>query len=282
MTHKTWLILDSNYLAHRAFHTTGDLSYNNVKTGVVYGFLRDIVTFTELHSTDKVVFCFDHKPYLREEHLVTYKNRPVREDLVETYDELHRQINLLRDEYLYECGFRNVFHKKGYESDDMIASAAHTVDLMGDKAVIVSSDHDLFQLLTPNVICWNPNLKLATTCESFKKKFGVTPEQWILVKALGGCRGDKVPGIRGIGESTACKFVRGLIKRDSKTFQNIVCPKGQTVMNRNLRIVTLPFYGTPEFRPKKDEVTVKKWKALCVSLGMKSLVNRFPVPNWID
>ncbi|GAH13180.1 unnamed protein product, partial [marine sediment metagenome] len=47
MANNKWLILDCNYLCHRAAHSTRDLSYKGVATGVIYGFLRDVLLFQE-------------------------------------------------------------------------------------------------------------------------------------------------------------------------------------------------------------------------------------------
>ena len=56
---RTWCVIDVSYLAHRAFHTTGSLSYEGNPTGVLFGVLRDIEKQLDLHGASLAVFAFD-------------------------------------------------------------------------------------------------------------------------------------------------------------------------------------------------------------------------------
>lgn len=275
---KTWLLLDGNYLCWRAFHSTGDLTFEDVGTGVLFGFLRDIVTFTDRFATDDVVFCFDHRPLLRNKLYPAYKaNRLNKPDMQETIDEVRRQTCLLRDEYLKGLGFNNVSYHPGYEADDMIAEVTRTESLKGDKFVVVGNDHDLYQLLRPGVVCWNPNDHSVMTDKSFQKEYGVTPQQWVTVKAMAGCRGDNVKGIPGVAEKTALNYLTGRMNKRTVTYHKIRKEwELGVIFDRNFPLVKLPFKGTPGFVRMEDEVTLAKWQKLTTKLGMKSLKNRPP------
>lgn len=73
------LLLDVNYLCHRAYHTTGHLEFEGIVTGVLYGVLRDIRTLQE-NLQGEPVFCFDKGPSKRKLTLPTYKgSRQARE-----------------------------------------------------------------------------------------------------------------------------------------------------------------------------------------------------------
>ncbi len=214
------LILDCNYLAWRAYHTKQDLRYRGTPTGVIFGILQDVISLRELHNTERIAFCFDHdRRYLKRKiDCPGYKSSRDRPDATEEeqkmFKEVHQQILALRKTILPTLGFRNVFAEEGYEADDLIASIV--CDLReGDQAIIVGADHDLFQLLGPRTIIWNPTKSVAITESSFSKDYGVTPTQWVDVKAIAGCSSDDVPGIRGIGEKTACKFLNGTLKSGS-------------------------------------------------------------------
>jgi DNA polymerase-1 len=270
------LAIDVSNMAHRAMHTTGGLAFDGDYTGIMYGIFRDIVSFVELFNSDMIAFCFDGGCDKRWEIYSDYKgNRKVNrremdEDERETRRELSRQIYRLRTSALDEVGFRNVFWQEGYEADDIIAWLCenHTHDF-----VIVSTDHDLYQCLsTDRVTMWNPITKRATTQESFEERFGIDPALWAHVKAIAGCAGDAVPGIRGVGEKIAAKYVSGKLKSDSKAFRSII-PESSLV-KRNLQLVRLPFPGCGPFELNADDVTRRSWDKMMESMGMRSLVGR--------
>lgn len=275
----TWLILDSNYLCHRAFYTMGHLTHGDILTGVVFGFLRDIPLFQERHGTKNIVFCFDHGRGARQELFPDYKGsrkatfEAMDEDEQATHREFRKQTSRLRDVYLKKLGFRNVFSQPGYEADDIIASVVDDLPA-GDEAIILSSDEDLFQLLSARVRMHNPVTHRTTTIDSFREKWGIDPMMWSHVKAFAGCSTDDVPGIPGVGEVTAAKWVRGELKPGTKTYDKV--SNGLDVFNRNIKLVSLPFPGTEHFKLREDRVTEEKWAALADSLGMKSIRDKAP------
>lgn len=274
---KTWLVFDVNYLCHRAFYSTGSLSFGDISTGVLYGVFRDIINLQNRFNTEHIVFCFDsHAKMKREEIYPTYKakrkSQPLEDQQIQDLNELGKQIGLLRNEYLYDLGFNNIFWQKGYEADDIIASIVKNSLSEEDDAVIVCSDHDMYQLLVAGkVIMFDPRQKKVTTEVDFTKEYGISPSQWIDVKAFAGCSSDEVEGIPGIGEKTACKFIQGKLKPTTKTYEKILY--GKDIYHRNLRLVKLPFEGAKIFTLVEDKVNNLKWRSLMQKLGMKSLLD---------
>lgn len=273
MKPRTWLCLDGHFLCWRSYYTTGSLSYGDVVTGALFGFFRDLINFTNLHDTQNVMIAFDRKPYLRCKLLRSYKDRTAFEPEQENHAKVREQIGLLRDKLLKGLGYRNVFHQKGYEADDVIASFIRGLPSK-DKAIIITSDHDLFQLLDHRTIVWNPNSKKAITAESFTKTYGVTPEQWIRVKAIAGCKSDNVRGVFGVGEAKACKYLNDFMKPDGVDLRKI--QSATDLIEKNMAIVKLPFPGIKNFKPKKDELTRVAWKKMLKKYGMVSLLDRLP------
>jgi 5'-3' exonuclease len=276
MMNEPWLILDSNYLCHRAYHSTGGLEYGDIKTGVLFGFLRDVVILQDLFATDRPLFCFDMPPGLREGVCKTYKaDRVARynampEEEREAYIAFREQVTLLRERVLPRCGYRNIFYEPGYESDDIIASLCRSLP-QTDEVVIISSDKDLYQLLSPRVRCHNPQKRQTFTEHEFRATYGIDPDQWPDVKALAGCPSDNVVGIRGVGELTAIQYLRGELKAPGKKYKDIECNAGQATWRRNLCLVTLPYHGCPTFEVRPDDVTVARWRRVADWLGLKSL-----------
>lgn len=278
---KTWLLLDCNFLCHRAKHATGGLSYGETPTGVVFGFFLSILPLQQRFRTKHVVFCWDSKTNLRNTKSKQYKaNRAIRfkqlppdEKKVELA--FRYQMKKLRREYLPTIGFRNIFCRQGYESDDLIASVCK-YSLGDDNAIIVSSDQDLYQLLAANVSIYNPNANKVITLQSFKKQYGISPTQWVDVKAIGGCSGDQVKGIWRIGETTVIKYLRGELKPNSERVLKIEDEEGRRIARDNRVLVELPYPGVRKFRLKKDQLSEKGWREVCKKLGMKSLKTKMP------
>jgi DNA polymerase-1 len=262
------LLVDANFLAWRAHHSTGNLSHNGSTTGVAFGFLKEILALQELHRPDRIVFCFDSKHSKRKEVFPEYKDNRV-------YDEHHRevcgQIKRLRKEILPGVGFRNVFVSRGFEADDLVAALALAL-AKGDEAVIVASDKDFYQLLSKRVSIWNPMKRVLYTRKAFREEWGLErPSHWVTVKAIAGCGTDNVKGIEGVGERTACKYLNGTLKEGSAKWKAIKSTEGLAVWNRNLRLVGLPFEGLAAPVLRDDEISAAKWIAWTGKLGFASM-----------
>lgn len=269
------LLLDVNYLAYRAYYTTGQLSYKEVKTGVIYGLLRDIINLQSDFHTNHIAFCFDVGVSKRKVMYPEYKaNRYVDmgEDELMAIGELKNQVKLLRRVYLRELGYTNIFWQKGYEADDIIASVINEgcKEHLGAEFIIVSGDQDMFQLLRPNVTVWNPTKKKMTTLQSFKKEYGINAKDWAFCKAIAGCKSDNVKGIYGVGEKTACKFIRKELDRKSKAYKDIEASIVR--LGLNLAVVKLPLEGVEEFHLDTDnKPNLKGWHKVLEKFGIKSL-----------
>jgi DNA polymerase-1 len=273
---KRWLVLDAPYLFYRSFYAMGNLSWDGDTTGVIFGFLRDLIYFQEMHMTTGTVFCFDQGKPLRKDLFPGYKaKRELERSQLSPQDrnlrrDFLKQIHSLRDELLTQIGFRNVLTKEGYEADDHIAAVCRSTQ---DEFVVVGSDHDLFQILSHNISIWNPHKKEMVTHQSFTRRYGIRPRQWIRVKALAGCGTDNIPGVSGVGEITAIKYLRGEL-RPGKVLTKI--ENGQDVVERNLPLVRLPFPDTPTPHLHNDNIRVRRWEELADRLGMKTLRDRPP------
>lgn len=274
------LLIDTNYLCHRAFHAIGDLTHGEVGTGAIFGVLRDIVGLQDIFKTHRCAFAFDTKARgHRMDLLPTYKSGRRKRYAEETEDQqearadFHRQIVRLRRDYLPSAGFNNVFHAPGYEADDIIAQIA--MDLPDDdEAVIIASDQDLWQCLRRNVWFWNPNKKQGYSADAFRQEWGLEPRRWADVKALAGCKSDDIPGVPGAGEATVAKWLRRELGAHTKAAKALA--KSRKLYNSNIKLVRLPFPGTPSFEIVPDTVTEEKWQALADRLGMHSIRDTMP------
>lgn len=268
---RTWLVLDVNYLAWRAFWSTGNLSYEEQPTGVLFGLFRAVKDLSDRFSTNDLVFCFDHGKNLRLEIDPTYKgNRVIDQTIEKLIENMRKQVNLLKTHTLKWMGYKNVFYQEGYEADDVIASVVDNSSRK-DEVIIVSADTDLFQVITEKNSVYAPREQKIMNLESFKKTYGISPSAWSRVKAIAGCDTDNVKGIKGVGIKTAAKFVAR-----NKLNNGIAEKINQFLLDQqyhtNLKLVSLPFHGIDNFTPKIHKpVSDVRWNQMMKEFGMKSL-----------
>jgi len=235
------LIIDSHFLCHRAIHTMGALDYENENTGVIFGFLMQIQAYAKEHKTNDIIFCWDSHDSKRKDMFPGYKKRD-KSDMTEEEKANQKrgfdQFDVLRDEVIPAMGFKNNYFQKGYEADDLIAT---TVMYHEKDFIIITADADMYQLLD-FADMWNPKSKRFYTFEDFWEEWNLPPEEWIKIKSFAGCSSDTVPGLQGIGEKTAAKYLRSELKNTTKAYQTLI--GGWEVLQHNIRLVELPFPGT--------------------------------------
>jgi len=203
---KTFVVIDGNSVAHRAFHAMPALTNKKGQpVGAVHGFLMALFRAVEDFRPDHMAVCFDTKGgTFRNREFKDYKSqRP------ETPPDLVSQLATIKD-LLPELGVA-VFAMEGFEADDLIASVIKSARLEpnGREATffILTGDHDSLQLVDSNVKVFmiNRGVKNAVLYDKIKVKeiFGVTPEQIPDFKALAGDPSDNIPGAPGIGPKAA-------------------------------------------------------------------------------
>lgn len=263
-------LIDSNYLCYKAKLTTGHFAHEGVRTGVVYGFFNQLVKIAEKIDPDKFVFFWDSRQNKRKEILSTYKEK--RRQNITDEEKLEwklafAQFTQLRKKLLPQIGFSNNFLQKGYESDDLLASYVFAEEYGDQEKYIITADDDLLQLLDHCNI-YNPSKDAVSTADKFKKEYGIDPSQWGLVKQIAGCTSDNVPGVEGVGEKTAIKYILGDLKRTHKTYEKI--KNNKEVIDRNKELVVLPFKGTKNIKLKEDQFKMSEFLRLCRQFGMNS------------
>ncbi len=276
------VIVDCNYLCYvNRFALSHGLSYKGSRTEIIFGFLRHINELARQFETKKFIFCWDSHKSIRREIYPNYKiNRhenKTQED--KEYDEIaYDQFNHIKDYVLPRIGFQNIFYKEMYESDDIIASIVK--NNFGQKFIVVSSDSDLFQLLDKCSL-YSITKKALTTKVIFEREYSITVDKWHLVKAIAGCSTDNIDGVPGIGEKTAIKYLKGLLKTGQKA-SAIESMANSDIFHRNLALVTLPFDGVGTFTIKDQEVFKEKdFETVCDEFGMQSFLSPRYLQTWI-
>jgi 5'-3' exonuclease len=279
------LLIDCSCLAYKSLFTMGDLSNDEKRVGVIFGFVKQILTLSKKFETNKFVFCWDHRNSYRKIEYPEYKvkrhSKAQTEEQQADMQDAFRQFDEIRELILPLMGFTNIYQQSGYEADDLIAYVATR---RPDDTVIVSTDNDLLQLIYHDRFCPIKiyNFKGITDEAEFRRAwFNISPMKWSFVKAIAGCNSDEVVGIAGVGELTAAKYVAGVLK--GKNLEKINSSEGQYIFKRNLSLVALPYNGIKSINlpeHKDDDIAIEKFKAIFGQYGFKSLLKEEEISKW--
>ncbi len=202
------MLVDGNSIINRAFYAIPLLtSKTGAYTNGVYGFLNILFKFLKEEKPEHLAVAFDlPAPTFRHTQFEGYKG--TRKTMP---DELRPQLPLLKS--ILQHMNIPIYEMEGYEADDVLGTMANKAANAGLSAVIVSGDRDMLQLCADNIKVRIPKTKAGKTeVEDYDsatvfEKLGVTPTQFIDVKALMGDTSDNIPGVPGIGEKTALKII---------------------------------------------------------------------------
>jgi DNA polymerase I len=240
------VLIDGNNTCFRVGWANRHLTNNGEPTGVIFGFLKELLAIWERWKDAKIVVAWDTKSQLRmalskkaiEEGIISeeqgyYKQNRERQkekDLNEgkvndIADAIHIQKETLLD--ILNMTLATQIILEGYEADDIIGTLAVKHAARGDQVKIMSSDKDMYQLLSSNVSIWIPTGNGSMSYEQFVGEYGIEPQQWIDVGAVAGDKGDNIIGVNGIAEKTALKMFAeaedGLnIKRGTATYKDVI------------------------------------------------------------
>ena len=273
------VIIDGNNVCHIVNYGMGQLSNEERRTGVVFGFMKQLLMLSKRMKTNEFLFCWDSQKSLRKQIYPEYKgNRKNKEKTEQEEFErqaLYDQISEIRRDILPELGFNNNFIKTGYEADDLIAYLVLTNP--EEEFTIISTDQDLYQILNNQTRIYNTITKKFITKKDFVDKFNLDPVMFREMKAISGCISDNIKGINGVGETTAAKYLR-----QDKISSNLIdkIHQGQDIIARNRKLTYLPFqkeeYGTlPNLGISLTEDSLKlyNFKKLFNQLSFNSFLN---------
>lgn len=206
--------------------------------GVLFGGLQTLMRLGADLKSNTFILCFDTGYNMRKDIYPDYKGN--RKDKPREVEVILEQIPAFRD-MLQKLGFRNQISVNGYEADDLIAHYVMNAE-PDEKVVIVSSDEDMYQLLSKNVRMWAVRKKEWFSTESLMEKYGCTPEVYLQAKIIAGCPTDNVKGVQGVGIKTAVKWLHAESNPKSKTSIKID-EEHKAVILQNKPLIALPFGG---------------------------------------
>lgn len=242
------LLLDMNNLM-KISSVDKRTSESGVEYGLVYRTLTTIGKILAKKDFNHCVACYDgvgsgvlryniYSEY-KANRGKNYNNIVNRTEADKLFDELHSAIGLdsrihsmkLTDEdkfMMSKLVIQNILEElcvrqyefDNVEGDDIISYYVHNMQ-PNEKAVIVSTDMDLTQLISENVIIYNPSKGEFINRHNSSEKLGILHENVVLAKILCGDSSDNINGIKGLGQGTLLKYFPFL--RDKKsTLQEVI------------------------------------------------------------
>ena len=287
---KKFLILDGNSIINRAFYGIRPLSTKSgIPTNAVYGFLTIIKKHLDALNPDYIACAFDvHQPTFRHLEYADYKgNRKGMPDELKVQMPYAKRAAASLGFLVIEC--------PGFEADDVIGTAAGMADDSGEiETYILTGDRDSLQLInkTTSVVLAKTKEDILFNESHFKEEYGITPTQFIDVKALMGDSSDNIPGVAGIGEKTALKLIAAAgsldaLYADEKFFgqSQSVCKKlsdgkESAFMSKELATIRrdAPIMPAEEIFTHR-EIDKTEFSAICEELEFSGMAKRFGIDN---
>ena len=246
----------------RAFYGIPELTNSQgLHTNAVYGFLNILLKVLDQEQADHLAVAFDvHEPTFRHKMFDAYKG--TRKPMP---PELHEQIPLMQE--VLRSMHIPLLMKGGYEADDLLGTIAKRCQKEGVEVTIVSGDRDLLQLADEKIkICLPKTAKGVTTVYNYypddvKKEWGVTPLEFIDLKALMGDTSDNIPGVPGLGPKSA----------------EWIITKYHTIEAAHESALA----GDPEFKvprkPKAAQMLIDEWESAALSKTLATICIDAPI-----
>ena len=248
---KRLFLLDAYALIFRgyyAFIKNPRINSKGMDTSAIMGFMNSLLDVIKREKPDHLAVCFDKGGSVdRLEMFEAYKaNRD------ETPEAIKIAVPYI--EKILNAMHIPVMVKEGYEADDIIGTLAKQAEKQGYKTYMVTPDKDFAQLVSENILMYKPS-RMGNGIEIWgipevQKNFEVErPEQVIDFLAMKGDSIDNIPGLPGVGDKTAKKFIQeygsienliaNVDKLSGKMKENIAAHAEQGLLSKKLATIML-------------------------------------------
>jgi DNA polymerase-1 len=305
---KTIYLIDGTAYIHRAYHAIRGLTNSKgLPTNATFGFTRMLLKLIEDRQPQYAGMFFDSKgPTFRHDMYGDYKaNRPPMPDDMAVQIPYIKKITAALQFPIVEM--------QGFEADDLIGTYARIAEKNGFTVVMVTGDKDFVQLVTDQVMIWDPMKDATIDVGAVKKTYGIEPHQMIDVMGLAGDTSDNIPGVPGVGQKTALTLIQNHHSMDGlyesvasitakKQRENLIRYRDQAFLSRDLVKIDvdapvsadlahfeigaadterlLALFQTLEFRQlqhaltKKTDLSDKDYKPILTKEALDQLIER--------
>ncbi|MDV7139947.1 DNA polymerase I [Maribacter sp. TH_r10] len=206
---KRLFLLDAFALIFRGYYAlikNPRINSKGMDTSAIMGFTNSLFDVIRREKPDHIAVCFDKGGSVeRTEMFPDYKaNR------LETPDAIKIAVPYIQQ--ILEAMHIPVVVQEGWEADDIIGTLAKQAEKEEYKVYMVTPDKDFGQLVSENIFMYRP-ARMGNGIEiwgipEIQKRFGVEhPEQVIDYLGMMGDASDNIPGLPGVGDKTAKKFI---------------------------------------------------------------------------
>ncbi len=239
---KKLMLIDGHSILNRAFYGVPDLTNaEGIHTNAMYGFLNIMFRFLDEEKPDYLTVAFDlSAPTFRHKTFDGYKG--TRKPMA---PELKQQVPLMKE--VLQAMNIPVVTMEGYEADDILGTLAKKSAAAGIDVSVISGDRDLLQLSDTHIKIRIPKTKKGVTevedyyPEDVFALYGVTPLEFIDMKALMGDTSDNIPGAPGVGPKTASALISKYHNIDTifEHLDELKPPKAKKSISENIEQVRL-------------------------------------------
>jgi len=204
MNQKIVLLIDFNNLVFCSHYTSPQLNRYGEQVNTIKNFFYKLRNLKDIFNPDHIIFASDlgrAKTFRRKLYsLYKAQRKPLDETIAKQMSIIQQLISLL--------GFP-VYNNEQYEADDIIGMISKYCEENNYQVIIISSDRDLYQLVSEKVFIMSPKIHDTIIDETWIfENYRLTPNQWIDLKILQGDKSDNIPGVPGVGEVTALNLIK--------------------------------------------------------------------------
>ena len=289
-----------HYIAHPA------MSDNGEQIGGIVGFYYNLVNLIEQCKPESVIVVWEGGGSKRKRDL--YKNykkgsKPRKmnryyseEDIPDSLNNRNYQLKTLID-ILSKLPVCQIYVEDA-EADDAIGYICQ-YKLSKKSKIIVSGDHDYYQLISDNCIVYSPNSKSFVNKNKVIEKYGIHPSNFCLAKSVVGDKSDNIAGVPGAGFKTLSKeFGDLLLKEDfhNNTFQLFVdndvkhqsnprkkiyksIKENEKLIERNIKLVRLDIDNLAHIQIKKIDECIENFKPSWNNIQANKILNINNIKN---
>lgn len=299
------LIIDAYNLFIRHYVANPAMSRNGEQIGGIVGFYNNMTKLIDRCNPNDVYIIWEGGGSVRKRNVYKdYKrqSRPVKlnryyDDIPDTLENRNYQIQTLIQ--LLDNFPVTQIYVEGSEADDVIGYLCK-YRFKSRSKVIVSSDHDFYQLLDKLTVLYSPTLKDFVGENYVINKYDIHPQNFALAKAVVGDKSDNIPGVPGVGFKTLVKeyghlfsnakfdsnrsqlFTENADKMKSskkKVYKNI--NENEKMIERNFKIINLDVSNLAHYQTNKIEQKLEKNKKTYNNINIHKLLNKNAI-NSID
>ena len=272
------------FRGYYAFIKNPQINSKGLDTSAIMGFMNSLLDVIKRERPDHLAVCFDKGGSVdRVEMFEAYKaNRD------ETPEAIKIAVPYIQE--ILKAMHIPIMVKAGFEADDVIGTLSKQAEKEGYKTFMVTPDKDFAQLVSDNIFMYKPRFGGGYDIwgvPEVQEKFGVTdPLQVIDFLGMMGDSADNIPGLPGVGEKTAKKFLATYGSMENllanthelkgKMKEKVEAAKDLGVLSKKLATIMLDVpvtFNAKDF--ELDQPDIEKVTELFSELEFRNLLTNF-------